>query len=85
MQAVGADVARSNVQVNAIAQAYVESVDAFQRETWDTEGMQRQLRHVPTGRIAESWEQAELVTFLASRSSDFIAGQVIPYAGGWVT
>ena len=28
---VGAEVARHNVQVNAIAQAFVESVDAFQR------------------------------------------------------
>lgn len=34
--AVGADVARHNVQLNAIAQAYVERVDAFQRDTWDT-------------------------------------------------
>jgi 2-keto-3-deoxy-L-fuconate dehydrogenase len=84
VQTVGADVARHNVQINAIAQAYVESVDAFQRETWETEGLQRQLRHVPVGRIAEAWEQAELVTFLASPSSDFIAGQILPYAGGWV-
>src|SRR3954469_15232060 len=44
VQAVGAEVARHNVRVNAIGQAYVESVDAFQRETWDTEAMQRQLR-----------------------------------------
>jgi 2-keto-3-deoxy-L-fuconate dehydrogenase len=85
VQAVGADVARHGVQVNAIAQAYVESVDAFQRETWDSDGLQRQLRHVPVGRIAEAWEQAELVTYLASSSSDFIAGQVVPFAGGWVT
>jgi 2-keto-3-deoxy-L-fuconate dehydrogenase len=85
VQAVGADVARHNVQINAVAQAYVESVDAFQRDTWESETLQRQLRHVPVGRIARSWEQAELVSFLASSSSDFIAGQVIPYAGGWVT
>jgi 2-keto-3-deoxy-L-fuconate dehydrogenase len=85
VRAVGSDVARHNVQVNAIAQAYVESVDAFQRATWDSESLRRQLRHVPAGRIAESWEQAELVSFLASRSSDFIAGHVMPYAGGWVT
>jgi 2-keto-3-deoxy-L-fuconate dehydrogenase len=85
VQAVGADVARHNVQLNAIAQAYVESIDAFQRDTWGSEPLQRQLRHVPTGRIAEAWEQAELVSFLASPSSDFIAGQVLPYAGGWVT
>src|SRR3954452_4321209 len=85
VQAVGADVARHNVQINAIAQAYVESVDAFQRDIWDSDALQRQLRHVPTGRIAQAWEQAELVAFLASSSSDFIAGHVIPYAGGWVT
>ncbi len=84
VRAVGADVARHNVQVNAIAQAYVESVDAFQRETWQSDELQRQLRHVPVGRVAESWEQAELVAFLASDASNFIAGQVIPYAGGWV-
>lgn len=85
VHAVGADVAQHNVQINAIAQAYVESVDAFQRSTWDTDSLQRQLRHVPTRRVAQAWEQAELVTFLASPSSDFIAGQIIPYAGGWVT
>jgi 2-keto-3-deoxy-L-fuconate dehydrogenase len=85
VQNVGAAVARHNVQINAIAQAYVESVDAFQRDTWSTESMQRQLRHVPAGRIAEAWEQAELVAFLASDASNFICGQVLPYAGGWVT
>ena len=85
VSSVGAEVAGHNVQINAIAQANVESVDAFQRDTWDSEAMQRQLRHVPAGRIAESWEQAELVSFLASSSSNFIAGQVIPFAGGWAT
>jgi 2-keto-3-deoxy-L-fuconate dehydrogenase len=82
---VGAAVAHHNVQINAIAQAYVESVDAFQRDTWSTDSMQRQLRHVPAGRIAEAWEQAELVGFLASEASNFIGGQVLPFAGGWVT
>jgi 2-keto-3-deoxy-L-fuconate dehydrogenase len=82
---VGAAVARHNVQINAVAQAYVESVDAFQRDTWQTEAMQRQLERVPARRIAEAWEQAELVAFLASPSSDFICGQVLPYAGGWAT
>ena len=85
VSSVGAEVARHNVQINAIAQAYVESVDAFQRDNWDSEAMQRQLRQVPARRIAESWEQAELVSFLASPSSNFIAGQVIPFAGGWAT
>ena len=85
VRAVGAEIAHHNIQFNAIAQAYVESVDAFQRDTWDTDAMRRQLRHVPAGRIAESWEQAELVAFLSSGSSDFIAGQIVPFTGGWVT
>ena len=82
---VGAEVARHGVQINAIAQAFVESVDAFQRDTWETEAMQRQLRQVPAGRIAHAWEQAELVAFLASSAADFICGQVLPYSGGWAT
>jgi 2-keto-3-deoxy-L-fuconate dehydrogenase len=85
VRSVGAEVARHNVQFNAIAQAYVENVDAYQRETWETEAIQRQLRHVPARRIAENWEQAELVSFLASGSSDFICGQVMPFSGGWTT
>ena len=82
---VGAEVARHNVQINAIAQAYVESVDAFQRDTWDTDSMARQLRRVPARRIAHASEQAELVAFLASPASDFICGQIVPFAGGWAT
>jgi len=80
---VGADVAQHGVQVNAIAQAFVESVDAFQRHTWETEGLQRQLRQVPARRVATAEEQAEFVAFLASPASDFLCGQVLPYAGGW--
>ena len=82
---VGAEVARHGVQVNAVAQAYVESVDAFQRDTWASEGLQRQLRHVPAGRVATAEEQAGFVAFLASPASDFLCGQVLPYAGGWAT
>ena len=82
---VGAEVAQHGVQVNAVAQAYVESVDAFQRDTWESEDLQRQLRHVPARRVATAEEQAELVAFLASSASDFLCGQVLPYAGGWAT
>jgi 2-keto-3-deoxy-L-fuconate dehydrogenase len=60
-------------------------VDAFQRDTWESEGLKRQLRHVPAGRVAPAEEQAEFVAFLASPASDFLCGQVLPYAGGWAT
>ena len=36
-------------------------------------------------RLGKGEESAHLAAFLASSHSDFIVGQVIPFAGGWVT
>ena len=47
--------------------------------------MQRLLKMIPARRLAKGSEMAELALFLASDNSDFIVGQVIPFAGGWVT
>ena len=82
--AAGAEVARHNVQINAVGQNFVYGgypADAMDKP----EIRERVLREVPSQRIAEGWEQAELVLFLASQNSNFICGQVIPFAGGWVT
>jgi 2-keto-3-deoxy-L-fuconate dehydrogenase len=82
--AVGAEAAQHNVQVNAIAQNFVYGgyrPDALD----DPQFRSRVEREVPAQRLAEGWEQADLALFLASPGSDFIGGQVIPFAGGWVT
>jgi len=82
--AAGAEVARHNVQINAVGQNFVYGgypADAMDKP----EIREAVLREVPSQRIAEGWEQAELVLFLASQNSNFICGQVIPFAGGWVT
>lgn len=84
VRAVGAEAAQHNVQINAIGQNFVyggHPPDAMEKPRI------RELveRDVPARRIAEGWEQAELVLFLASQNSNFICGQVIPFAGGWVT
>jgi len=82
--AAGTEVARHNVQINAIGQNFVYGgypLDAMDKP----EIREPVLRDVPSQRIAEGWEQAELVLFLASQNSNFICGQVIPFAGGWVT
>jgi len=82
--AAGAEVARHNVQINAVGQNFVYGgypADAMDKP----EIRERVLREVPSQRIAEGWEQAELVLFLAAQNSNFICGQVIPFAGGWVT
>jgi 2-keto-3-deoxy-L-fuconate dehydrogenase len=86
VRAVGLELAPHNVQVNAVAQNYVKNDTYFPKDLIASERFQRHLeRNVPQKRVAEPWESAELVLFLASDRSDFMAGQVIPFAGGWVS
>lgn len=86
VRALGLEVARHNVQVNAIAQNYVENEKYYPPEMLaDEELMARMMKVIPAKRLAKGWETAELALFLASEKSNFIVGQVIPFAGGWVT
>ena len=82
--AAGAEVAQHNVQINAIGQNFVYG--GYPPDAMDRPAIRESvMRDVPARRLSEGWEQAELVMFLASDRSNFICGQVIPYAGGWVT
>lgn len=86
VRAAGLEVARHNVQVNAIAQNYVENVTYYTEEMLaDAELMKKMLKVIPAKRLGKGLETAELALFLASDKSDFIVGQVMPFAGGWVT
>jgi 2-keto-3-deoxy-L-fuconate dehydrogenase len=85
-KAVGREVAREGIQVNAIAQNYVENPTYFPPSlTADPEKLARMVRNIPAGRLARSEESARLAVYLASDDADFFVGQVIPFAGGWVT
>jgi NAD(P)-dependent dehydrogenase (short-subunit alcohol dehydrogenase family) len=85
-KAVGREVARDGIQVNAIAQNYVENPTYFPPAlTSDPEKLARMLRNIPAGRLARGEESARLAVYLASDDADFFIGQVIPFAGGWVT
>jgi len=85
-RAVGREVARDGVQVNAIAQNYVENPTYFPPAlTADPEKLQRIVKNIPAGRLARSEESARLAVYLASEDADFFVGQVIPFSGGWVT
>ena len=78
--------AAANVQINAIAQNYVSNPVYYPDELVNSERFQKHLaRNVPIRRVAREEEQAELTLFLSSGNSDFIVGQIIPFAGGWVT
>ncbi len=85
VQALGVEVAPHNVQVNLIAQNYVENPVYYPPELTERETFQRSLkRHVPLGRLATAEEDARFALFLASDDSNFFVGQAIPFSGGWV-
>lgn len=86
VRAAGLELAAHNVQFNAVAQNYVTNDTYFSQAVRESERFQKHLaRNVPLGRLAEGWESAELALFLASDRSDFMIGQCVPFAGGWVT
>jgi NAD(P)-dependent dehydrogenase (short-subunit alcohol dehydrogenase family) len=85
-KAVGREVAGAGIQVNAIAQNYVENPTYFPPAlTGDPVRLARMVKHIPAGRLARGEESARLAVYLASEDADFFVGQVIPFAGGWVT
>lgn len=86
VRSVGTELARDNIQVNLIAQNWVESDVYYPESLQQNPKFQANLkREVPLGRLATAEEDCALALFLASNESDFFVGQVIPFAGGWVS
>lgn len=86
VRAAGIEVARHNVQINAIAQNYVENRTYYPPELLaDEDLMKRMLKVIPAKRLGKGEETAHLAAFLASDRSNFIVGQIFPFAGGWIT
>jgi 2-keto-3-deoxy-L-fuconate dehydrogenase len=86
VRATGLELAPHNVQVNAVAQNYIENDTYYPKSLTDSDRFAAHLaRNVPARRLGRGDESAELALFLASDGSDFLCGQAIPLAGGWVT
>lgn len=86
IRAVGLELARNGVHVNAIAQNYVHNDTYYPPGlTEDERFVERMRQVVPVRRLGEGRETAELALYLASEHSGFMVGQVLPFAGGWVT
>ena len=84
VQSLGVEVAPHNIQVNLIAQNYVENPVYYPPELREKESFINSLkRQVPLGRLATAEEDAKFALFLASEDSDFFVGQAIPFSGGW--
>jgi len=85
VQAVGVELAAHNVQVNAIAQNFVDNPTYFPAEVQANPRFQERLaREVPLGRLVSAREDAQFAAYLCSSAADCFVGQVIPVCGGWV-
>ena len=86
VRAAGLEVARHNVQINAIAQNYIENPTYYSEDMLaDEKLMERMLKAIPARRLGKGSETAELALFLSTDACNFMVGQVIPFAGGWAT
>lgn len=84
IKAAGLELARSNIQVNAIAQNYVNNNTYYPDELLDNpKFVDHVKRNVPTNKVGRPEETAELAAYLASENCTHMAGQIIPLAGGW--
>ena len=84
VQAVGVELAPYNIQVNAIAQNFVENPTYYPPEVQANPRFQeRLLREVPLGRLVSSREDALFAAYLCSSAADCFVGQVFPVSGGW--
>jgi 2-keto-3-deoxy-L-fuconate dehydrogenase len=85
VQSVGIEVAPHNVQVNAIAQNFVENPTYFPAEVQANPRFQERLkREVPLGRLVSASEDAAFAAYLCSEAANCFVGQVFPVCGGWV-
>jgi len=85
VQSVGTEVAPHNVQVNAIAQNFVENSTYFPAEVQANPRFQERLkREVPLGRLVSATEDATFAAYLCSEAASCFVGQVFPVCGGWV-
>ena len=85
VQAVGVELAAHNIQINAVAQNFVENPTYFPAEVQaDPRFQERLAREVPLGRLVSAREGAQFAAYLCSSAADCFVGQVFPMCGGWV-
>ena len=85
VQALGVEVARRNIYVNAIAQNFVDNPSYFPEEIQANPKFQDRLkREVPLGRLVSASEDASFVAYLCSEAANCFVGQVFPVCGGWI-
>jgi 2-keto-3-deoxy-L-fuconate dehydrogenase len=86
VRAVGTELAPQGVQINLIAQNFVDNPTYFPPEVQALPAFQERLkREVPVQRLGTPEEDAALAVFMASDECRFMVGTSVPFAGGWAT
>lgn len=84
VQAAGVELAPDNIQLNAVAQNFVDNPTYFPAEVQANPRFQERLkREVPLGRLVKAEEDAQFVAYLCSDAANCFVGQVFPMSGGW--
>jgi 2-keto-3-deoxy-L-fuconate dehydrogenase len=84
VQAAGVELAPHNIQINAIAQNFVDNPTYFPPEVQANPVFQERLkREVPLGRLVSATEDTEFAAYLCSEHADCFVGQTFPVCGGW--
>ncbi len=84
VQAAGVELAPDNIQVNAVAQNFVDNPTYWPPEVQGNPKFQERLRReVPLGRLVSAREDASFVAYLCSDAASCFVGQVFPLSGGW--
>jgi acetoacetyl-CoA reductase len=73
------ETAKKGITVNAVAPGFVKTA---MTEKIPKDIMDKVIETIPAGRLAEPWEIARAVLFLADEQSSYITGQVINVNGG---
>ena len=85
VQALGVEIAKHNIQANAIAQNFVDNPSYFPEEIQANSKFQARLRReVPLGRLVSASEDASFVAYLCSDAANCFVGQIFPVCGGWI-
>jgi len=79
-RALALELAPQNINVNAVAPGAIETPGAKMTD----EAKQGTLGLIPLKRIGNPDDIAGAVVFLASDSSNYITGQILPVDGGWI-
>jgi 3-oxoacyl-[acyl-carrier protein] reductase len=80
VKSLAKELAPSQIRVNAIAPGAIETrmLSKFSKEE-----LKELEEDIPLGRLGHPDEIADVVSFLASKNSSYITGQVLSVNGGW--